>query len=356
MPQPGLALGEGLLYEAAHRTRASCGKKAFLSLPLLIGLGLAVLLSVGGGGQPAPVDMAAWTRTQPVRAQQSAAQHTMAPAKAVPQMPLARAQARAAVAAAAAQRFAVVAAAEAAEAAVFAEAAAAAAEPRAFGRRQAGFAALGGLAAAGAAWQQPLPARAASDIKLVTFDGEPATSHTWSVVRGEASDPTAKKGELKFKGRVGSTIRGNADPFILTNFDKKPFVDISSCEGIALTAQSINKQTVKNLGGETVDDSWDEFKGFSLSIGNKGGDFGGLKYGYKAKFTPPLNEFGVVKIPFKDFTNSWDVNTGQPTQTGPEYSPDQATLQNIKRMGLWAEEFTGKFKIFITDISGYNCK
>lgn len=195
---------------------------------------------------------------------------------------------------------------------------------------------------------------AGSDIKLASFGKDAdttVTKHIWNYMGG-AGDPIAKDGTFEFKGGLfkGANLKvadlpGTKEKIGVGNIDGKGYPDVSSCEGIAITANSINIIPVPQVSGLTgaltgfEDVVIPEYKGYSLSIGKVGVKLDG---GYNAKFNAPLNTFGTVKIPFKDFTNK----KGE--------LPDPKFLENMKSMTFFAEPGTG-FKLKVQDVSAYGC-
>lgn len=217
-------------------------------------------------------------------------------------------------------------------------------QPYRLGRR-----ALGALLGAGALG---LPSgdswAGGTEMKVVTFDGAAGTTQPW----GEVDDSTYRVGNsqgetkvangmLTLDGKVGNTKQGTPG-FIITRTGgeegtSKKFPDVSTCEGISLVAKASSP-----------------YQGYRFSIANKAGN------GYKAKFDPPVNKFGVVKIPFKDLTNSYDDIGGMPVKTCAESEINCITFDpsNLKKIGgitFWAEGTTGDVHLEIKEISAYGC-
>eukprot|EP00746_Dinoflagellata_sp_MGD_P002948 gnl/MRDRNA2_/MRDRNA2_105749_c0_seq1.p1 gnl/MRDRNA2_/MRDRNA2_105749_c0~~gnl/MRDRNA2_/MRDRNA2_105749_c0_seq1.p1 ORF type:complete len:365 (-),score=47.15 gnl/MRDRNA2_/MRDRNA2_105749_c0_seq1:490-1584(-) len=186
-----------------------------------------------------------------------------------------------------------------------------------------------------------------SEIKVVTFDGAEGTTQPWGEVDDTfASGSSAGKtfvsnGILTLDGTVGTTKQGFPG-FLITRTggdegNSKKFPDVSSCEGISLMVKSASS-----------------YQGYHFSISNKAGN------GYKAKFNAPLNNFGIVRIPFDDFTNSYNDVTGNPIKTCKESSINCLSFapENLKKMGgvaFWAEGVAGKVKLEVKEISAYGC-
>ena len=69
-------------------------------------------------------------------------------------------------------------------------------------------------------------------------------------------------------------------------------------------------------------------------------------------------EFGLVVIPFVNFTSSWNDETGDPVRTCQEDQrscPDKAALKDLKTVGLWAEGVTGLVHLELTAINATQC-
>ena len=156
-------------------------------------------------------------------------------------------------------------------------------------------------------------AREASEITIVDFKGtDPATTHTWHamndpVMGGQSySTVTVENSVLNFTGLCAIVPSLQAPGFITAvNSDSKPFSDVSSCEGLKITAQSFN-----------------DYSGFRVSFGNahpKGGKF--FAYGYKANFQPTVGLVGSVMVPFHNFTDFWDDSTGGEPRAPPARVP-----------------------------------
>ena len=99
------------------------------------------------------------------------------------------------------------------------------------------------------------------------------------------------------------------------------------------------------------------YEGYRISFGNAhapGGKF--HAYGYKANLklrTDDDDAFGLVTIPFDDFTDFWDDATGDPIHTCKEnslYCPDEFTLQNMLRLAIWGEGVAGAVSLEIQSI------
>merc|ERR1719421_1461985 len=105
-------------------------------------------------------------------------------------------------------------------------------------------------------------------------------------------------------GRVGILPQMRAPGFICARsridlehrLKLRRIPNVSSCEGIYFIARTLVP-----------------YKGYSVSFGRDRTPSGvKLNIGYKARFDAPLQKFGVVKIPFSDFTLDWEQVTGNP--------------------------------------------
>jgi len=221
---------------------------------------------------------------------------------------------------------------------------------------------LGALLGVGALGM-PLKANAASDVLVATFGKTPGPKAAWGVVRGNVQDPISKDNLLRFYGSLGTSIRGTPETAIMTGkFPPGVAPDISSCEGLLLNYKASNILKAKPIGasgketGEEITKTVDEYKGWYVSLGTRKGKFGGFGFGYKAKITPPLNEYGAVKVPFKEFTNGWeDLNfPGKTCQESPENCLSAEILKDIKQIAFWATG-EGVYSLSVKDISAYGC-
>lgn len=188
------------------------------------------------------------------------------------------------------------------------------------------------------------------EILLLDFMGQDdKVTHTFKtmndpVMGGQSYSAVAIENKaLHFTGECKIVPSLKAPGFITTtNSDTKPFVDVSSCKGLKITASATT-----------------DYAGYRLSFGTAhpvGGKF--FAYGYKSHFTPSVGSVGDVYIPFTNFTDFWDDATGEPIHTcqeNPSYCPDEKTLTNVKTIQIWAEGVEGAVDISVTSISGYGC-
>jgi hypothetical protein len=228
----------------------------------------------------------------------------------------------------------------------------------------------------------PLKASAAgSEIKLVSFNGEAGTQHRFQfeadpVMTGTSyGSSSIDDGKLVLKGYCSyrpflTQKKEESSAYIKTETTDQKFPDVSSCEGISFVARSIDKP----------------FPGYKFCIGvstlrsrptwmstiDIGGNRAGTTKGkinkrsrlanqcYKAPFKAPSGNFETVQIPFKDFTNFWDAETGDTVRSCKDSPdgvncPDAATLADMKDMSIWADGEMGDVNLQIKEISAYGC-
>jgi peptide methionine sulfoxide reductase MsrB len=197
----------------------------------------------------------------------------------------------------------------------------------------------------------------AATIPLVTFDGAPATTHTFSelndpVMGGQSTGTfqVSKNDTGIFDGQVNIVPKLKAPGFI------EAWADDSSAHPYADVSAAVNGNLVLVVRTDTP-----EYKGFHLSFAAGalspnlscagGGSFplsGGC---YKAPFTVPKTApgaFTTVKIPFSSFTDKWSPATGKPTKMEP---PTAKALSKIQAIGFWGEGTAGKLHLEIQSVS-----
>jgi hypothetical protein len=155
------------------------------------------------------------------------------------------------------------------------------------------------------------------DLELVTFDGTPSSTHTWSASPG-GYDPLATKTDLTFKGTLKDKQVG-----ILKTTDKKAWPDVSSCEGISLSVKTS-----------------EPYNGLYITFGK------GYKAQINIKESEPASPDGYrdVQIPFTLFSDSAGVR------------PLEGDEENLGSMSFSAEGAPGKFGLSIKSVLGYSCK
>jgi len=194
-----------------------------------------------------------------------------------------------------------------------------------------------------------------ADLTLATFDGlEEASAHTWQ----QKNDPVmggASYGTFSIEDGVG-IMNGTcalipslqAPGFIkMETTDSKAWPDVSSCTGLSLTIRSTSTPS--------------PYTGYRVAFGS---DSAFLKFGkffargFKANFAAPENEFGIVQVPFDQFTKCWDDATGEAIKTCkdfPEFCPTDARLKNLQTMSIWAEGALGDVKLEVKSVGAYGC-
>eukprot|EP00746_Dinoflagellata_sp_MGD_P145056 gnl/MRDRNA2_/MRDRNA2_77721_c0_seq1.p1 gnl/MRDRNA2_/MRDRNA2_77721_c0~~gnl/MRDRNA2_/MRDRNA2_77721_c0_seq1.p1 ORF type:complete len:370 (+),score=61.53 gnl/MRDRNA2_/MRDRNA2_77721_c0_seq1:74-1183(+) len=203
---------------------------------------------------------------------------------------------------------------------------------------------------------------ASADIKLVTFNGESGTNHRFNfeadpVMAGASYGSSfVEDGKLTLKGYCAyrpflTQKKEESSAYIRTETADQKFPDVSACEGIAFVAKAKGPP----------------FGGYQFCIGgNRAGEQKGklnkrTRLGnqcYKSPFKAPNGVFETVQIPFTDFTNFWDPETGgivRNCKDSPKNCPDTQTLTNIKDMSIWAEGDMGDVFLEIKEISAYGC-
>lgn len=121
------------------------------------------------------------------------------------------------------------------------------------------------------------------------------------------------------------------------------YSDVSSCHALKLTLRSSS-----------------DYSGYRVSFGNAHPAHAQtFAFGYKADFeVSQSDEFVDVEVPFQDFSDFWDEETGDQIKSCkdyPEYCPGQKTLEDMKTIAIWAEGVAGKVHIEIKEISATGC-
>ena len=174
--------------------------------------------------------------------------------------------------------------------------------------------------------------------------------HTWEemndpVMGGKSTGTFAiEDGVGKFVGEVVDVPFLHAPGFIQARTtDSTKYPDVSSCTALEIVAKAKT-----------------DYSGYRISFGNAhapGGKF--FAYGYKSNLEGvPTDEFGMVTIPFDEFTDFWDDATGDAIHTCQEnelYCPDELTLKNMGRLAVWGEGVAGKVSLVIQSISAVGC-
>jgi len=191
----------------------------------------------------------------------------------------------------------------------------------------------------------------ASDILVTDFKGtSKATTHEWTTnndpVMGGQSYSTVRieNGLMNFTGACKIVPKLKAPGFItVINDDRRPWVDVSSCQGIRVTHKSAN-----------------DYKGFRISFGTAHAPGGGFfARGYKSDIPEPsVGKFGDAVLPFTNFTDAWNDATGNRVHSCASnkiYCPTRDSLRDFRTMSIWAEGVEGDIQLEIESITGYNC-
>lgn len=193
----------------------------------------------------------------------------------------------------------------------------------------------GGKAApapAPAAKAKAAPPPANTAIPLVNFGSTgydlekgPGADRSWRIQ--PSLEYLNSKGKLSFKGNLDPPEKQSNDVLIVSTIDSlKPFADVSSCEGIAISAKG------------------NGYPGFKMNLGIDPKQKSVLAYQYSADFSAPTDEYGTVKMPFTAFAS--------PKGEGI----DPGFLTNIQRIAFEAEGVAGDAALNVESIGGYGCK
>jgi hypothetical protein len=146
-----------------------------------------------------------------------------------------------------------------------------------------------------------------------------------------------------FKGEVVDVPFLKAPGFIKVS-GTGSFPDLTSCEGMAITAMSTN-----------------DYMGLRFSFGTAHAPGGGFfAYGYKVHMDAPAGSFQEIQLPFNNFTDYWNDGTGNTIKpcdpANPIYCPTESAKQDLKTMSFWGEGVGGTVDLSIESIKGYGCK
>jgi hypothetical protein len=209
-----------------------------------------------------------------------------------------------------------------------------------------------------------LDAEGTEEIKVVTFDGSPATTFNFS----EKEDPVMGSrswgnwslsgaeggfgildGTVTVVDRPATSIPG-ASPGFIKAVATGPFADSSSAAGgnLVLTVRTSN---ASYPGFHVAFAAGARFPFLACEGGGHIPMSGGC---YKAKFTVPAgNSFSAVRIPFASFSDSWLPKTGEQRVTcaqDKKVCPGPAELAKIQRIELWAEGADGHVNLEVKSI------
>lgn len=188
--------------------------------------------------------------------------------------------------------------------------------------------ALAGLVGAVSAANDP--------ISLVTFDGSPRTTFSWT----QRNDPVmggASVGNFTIdeRAQIGSMVRTVNDiPFLgLPGFIK------AECGGsVGFTFNDASRTTHLQMKIRTQNP---EYNGYRVCIG---ADLFPVIKCLKADFFLTGEVWNTVTIPYEEFTNDWDSATGDPITTcaeNPDACVTEDVLRNIAKFSIWAEGVGG---------------
>lgn len=159
-------------------------------------------------------------------------------------------------------------------------------------------------------------------------------------------------GVAKFTGKCAIVPSLSAPGFITmetgANYGDKPgsFPDVSTCTGMRIEMKTNT-----------------EYEGYRVSFGKAHPIGNRFAYGYKAPLLldedlPPVGEFGMVDVPFNEFSSKWDDGTGDievECSENPMYCPSQQWLQSMETISFWGEGVEGMVDVEIKTISAYGC-
>jgi len=201
-------------------------------------------------------------------------------------------------------------------------------------------------------------------IPLVTFDGNPTTTHEFTQlndpVMGGASvgtwtTETNDGGYGIMNGTVNDIPFLGAPGFIKARAlysDTGHFNDASK----AISGDMVLKvrSTTSDYNGYRISFASGSYVSPEYSCAN-GGYFPFSGGCFKAKFfVPPGNDFSEVRIPFTMFSDHWSPATGDQTKTcseDPKVCPTAKDLAGIKDIELWAEGVKGAVHLEIRSIA-----
>mmetsp|Transcript_13484 Transcript_13484/g.16970 ORF Transcript_13484/g.16970 Transcript_13484/m.16970 type:complete len:459 (+) Transcript_13484:87-1463(+) len=190
------------------------------------------------------------------------------------------------------------------------------------------------------------------EIVLATFDGsDDATTRKWEqkndpVMGGESTGTfTIENGLGHFVGEVVDVPFLQAPGFIKTATTDihRPFPDVSHCDGMKILVRTNT-----------------DYDGYRFSFGIAHPPEGKMfAYGYKTDISLSVSDdFKIILLPFRSFTDYWDDATGNAIKTCDEnerYCPGKVVLKNVKTVAFWGEGKNGKVDLEIKSVSAYGC-
>jgi len=204
----------------------------------------------------------------------------------------------------------------------------------------------------------PKVVKSSEEIKLVTFDDSDGTTFKFytqnDAIMGGVSTATFEVNEEEKVGIFNGTVKIvpslNAPGFCSMQASGK-FNDASSTIDGGITLR-VRTSTPNYAGFRMV------FQGGALSPGYSCGFGGTVPFSngcYKALFkVPPGDEFVDVTVPFTDFSDHWDPETGNhfiECSDDPKVCPTARALEKIKEISIMGEGVQGDFHLEIESIS-----
>lgn len=191
------------------------------------------------------------------------------------------------------------------------------------------------------------------EILIESFN---SPTHDWSttndpVMGGRSASTFVVEGGVGiFDGEVAIVTFLGAPGFVMTRTRGGLYPDVSSCESLKLSFRS----GLSSYGGYRFSFGTDRPEGSMPYI-----------YGYKARFElrPSPSDGGggggeEVLIPFDEFSDYWDPETGDPIVKcvdDARYCPTDDTLKDLKTMSIMGEGVAGKVHLEIESISAVGC-
>jgi hypothetical protein len=204
---------------------------------------------------------------------------------------------------------------------------------------------------------QAAPA-AHSDMQLVAFDGNPATTFEFKalldpVMGGRSTGAWSVNTDGHYgilDGEVADVPSLKAPGFITAHAEGK-FSDVSKAIGGSLVLM-VRSSTPEFQGFRVSFASGTVAPGYSCAGGGSLPFSGGC---YKSpKFTVPAgDDFVAITIPFSKFSDHWSPSTGEQSKTCAEdksVCPTAKALEGIKRVEIWGEGAKGKVHIELQSI------
>jgi hypothetical protein len=199
---------------------------------------------------------------------------------------------------------------------------------------------------------EPLDSSTGSDTIPIEDFSDP--THTWNTkndpVMGGRSESSVAIGDgiAHFEGTCAIVPFLNAPGFITMvtggygSPTTAPFPDVSSCAGLDVVLRTAL-----------------DYEGYYLSFGTDRAPGARYAMGYKTHLDLSAgDEFSEVKLPFSDFSSSWDDATGKTTVTCADdkrFCPSLDNLKDMKTISFWGEGVEGAVDLEIKYIGAYGC-